>query len=141
MPTEMSPADRVHRCQQVLAHAWMVRTFIKHCDEAEDFPELMEMARSIFDLCRALDGAVATPEAYFRVLRKKLGKFRAAVRQFAHDAPLASMHMNFQQAVLSIEAACTALEELVAGDNASSADETEAGRPDAGAPPEPAGRE
>lgn len=112
MSAELSPAERVQRVQKLLAHAWMVRTFIKHCDEVEDFPELMELARAVFDLCRALENKVETPLEYLRILRKKLSKFRAAVRQFAQDAPLASTHMNFQQAVVSIEAVCEELARL-----------------------------
>ena len=42
----ISPADDVARCQQLLAHAWMVRTFVKHSPEVEEFPELMGIVRS-----------------------------------------------------------------------------------------------
>jgi hypothetical protein len=116
MSAELSPAERVQRGQKLLAHAWMVRTFIKHCDEVEDFPELMEIARAVFDLCRALENKVETPQEYLRILRKKLSKFRAAVRQFAQEAPLASTHMNFQQAVVSIEAVAEELALLASGE-------------------------
>lgn len=116
MSAELSPAERVQRGQKLLAHAWMVRTFIKHCDEVEDFPELMEIARAVFDLCRALENKVDSPQEYLRILRKKLSKFRAAVRQFAQEAPLASTHMNFQQAVVSIEAVAEELALLASGE-------------------------
>lgn len=85
-----------------MAHAWMVRTFVKHSPEAEDFPELMGIARTIFDLSRALETRVADPSGYFRMLGKKLHRLRTAIEQFAVDAPQASTHTNFAQAVISI---------------------------------------
>jgi len=41
----------VDRSQKVMAHAWMIRTFVKHSDEVEDFPELNEMARTFEPRC------------------------------------------------------------------------------------------
>ena len=92
----------VIRCQKILSHGWMVRTFIKHSPEAEDFPELMMLARSVFDLSRALETRIEKPAGYFKMLDKKLGKLKKAVAQFQVDAPLASTHTNFQQAAISI---------------------------------------
>ena len=43
-------SELVDRSQKVFAHAWMVRTFIKHSDEAEDFPEILNIARVVFVL-------------------------------------------------------------------------------------------
>lgn len=55
-PAEMQQLQQlVQRTQNVMAHGWMIRTFIKHCDEVEDFPELNEMARTIFDVFRRGD--------------------------------------------------------------------------------------
>lgn len=102
------------RAQTVMAHAWMVRTFVKHSPEVDDFPELMQIVRTVFDLSRALETSVADPAAYLHMLRKKIGKLRAAALKFSHEAPLASSHTNFQQAVLSINACVAALEELLA---------------------------
>jgi hypothetical protein len=110
--TKMTAAELVERCQQVLAHAWMVRTFVKHSEEAEDFPELMGIARAVFDASRALETRVDDPAAYFKMLGKKIGKLRAASEQFKHDAPLASAHTNFQQAVVSVATCVEDLEDL-----------------------------
>jgi len=93
----------VERCQQVMAHAWMVRTFVKHSDEVEEFPELMGIVRTVFDVSRALETRIDDPPAYLRMLRKKIGKLRAAADRFRSDAPEASSHTNFQQAVISID--------------------------------------
>ena len=106
-------AAAVARCQAILAHAWMVRTFIKHSPEVEDFPELMGIVRAVFDLCRALESRVADPPAYFHQLRKKLSKLRAATEQFASDAPLASDHTNFKQAVISMQTCVQDLGEIL----------------------------
>jgi len=105
-------SEIVERCQQVMAHAWMVRTFIKHSDEIEDFPELMGIVRAVFDTARALETRVDDPGAYLRMLTKKIGKLRAAAEQFQSDAAAASTHTNFQQAVISIDACVAALDEL-----------------------------
>mgnify|MGYP003579268656 CR=1 FL=1 len=106
--------ELVARSQQVFAHAWMVRTFVKHSDEVEEFPELMTVVRTVFDGARALETRVDDPPAYFRMLEKKLGKLRAAAEQFRHDAPLASTHTNFQQAVISIQACVEDWQQLLA---------------------------
>lgn len=97
-----------------MAHAWMVRTFVKHSDEVEDFPELMNLVRAVFDISRALETRVADPAAYLQMLRKKLGKLRAAADQFRVDAPHASTHTNFTQAVTSMDACIDSLADLLA---------------------------
>src|SRR5262245_23704267 len=91
----------VARCQDIMAHAWMVRTFVKHSPEVEDFPELMEIARAVFDTSRALETRVDDPAGYLNMLRKKIGKLRMATEKFRDDAPKASGHTNFKQAVSS----------------------------------------
>lgn len=99
----MTPVEAVDRCQIVFAHAWMVRTFVKHSDVVEDFPELMQIVRTVFDTSRALEPKVTEPLEYLATLRKKIGKLRAAAEQFRVDAPLASDHTNFRQAVISMD--------------------------------------
>ena len=94
--------DIVRRCDEVLAHAWMVRTFIKHGEEIDDYPELMGIVRSVFDISRALETRQADPIGYVRMLNKKVGKLRKAAELFAVDALKASTHTNFQQAVKSM---------------------------------------
>ena len=103
----------VDRCEQVMAHAWMVRTFVKHSDEVEDFPELMGIARTIFDISRALETCRNDPARYLKMLRKKIPKLNRASLAFEKDAPLASTHTNFQQAVCSIKACCEQLQQYL----------------------------
>jgi len=100
----LSLEQAVARCQTIMAHAWMVRTFVKHSPEIEEFPELMDIVRTVFDLSRALETRVADAAGYLHMLKKKIGKLRKAADTFRHDAPLASTHTNFQQSVISIDA-------------------------------------
>lgn len=108
-----STAEVVQRCQQVMANAWMVRTFIKHSEEVEDFPELMGIVRAVFDTSRALETRVDDPAGYLKMLQKKIGKLKSAAKQFEADAKEASTHTNFQQAVISIHFCNQQLEELL----------------------------
>jgi hypothetical protein len=107
-----TPQDIVRRCQVVMAHAWMVRTFVKHSEEVEEFPELMGIARVVFDTSRALEAKLEEPPAYLRMLRKKIGKLRSATEQFRRDAETSSTHTNFRQAVISMEGVIAELESL-----------------------------
>ncbi len=99
--------------QKTMAHAWMVRTFIKHSDEVEDFPELMGIVRTVFDMSRAIENKADDPATYFRFVRKKIGRLRKAVTQFREDAWRSSTHTNFQQAVISIEHATDKMESIL----------------------------
>lgn len=110
---QFPPAESVVLCQTILAHAWMVRTFVKHSPEVEDFPELMEIARTVFDVSRALETKVDDPAGYRRTLARKIGKLRKAAHQFGTDAPLASSHTNFQQAVVSMDGCVLALDAIL----------------------------
>jgi hypothetical protein len=104
----------VNHCEDLMAHAWMVRTFVKHSPEAESFPELMGIARAVFDAARALETRAGDEEGYARMLGKKIGSLRKAAAQFAHDAPMASDHTNFRMAVRSMEACVRGLEAAMA---------------------------
>lgn len=104
----------VDRCQKIMAHAWMIRTFIKHCDEVEDYPDLNEMARTIFDTFRALETKVNDPASYFKVVRKKVGKLKSTAVQYQKDAWHASTHTNFQQSAISALFIAQQLAELLA---------------------------
>jgi hypothetical protein len=114
MLESQTAAEVVQRCQAVMAHAWMVRTFIKHSDEIDDFPALMGIVRGVFDTSRALETRVDDPPGYFKMLRKKIGKLRTAAVKFRADAAEASSHTNFQQAVISMDACVDELEALLA---------------------------
>ncbi len=107
-------SEAVAHCQVVFAHAWMVRTFVKHSETVEEFPELMQIVRTVFDTSRALEPKVDDPAAYLMTLRKKIGKLRAAANQFRADSPAASDHENFRQAVISMDGCVAELERVLA---------------------------
>lgn len=129
----MSPTDIVVCCEQVMAHAWMVRTFVKHSEEAEEFPELMQLARIVFDVARALETRLDDPAGYFRMLRKKIGRLSRAADAFRVEAPEASGHMNFKQAVVSMDACVAELRELLAAGEAALTREKESASNEAAA--------
>jgi hypothetical protein len=109
----LSPSEAVDRCQTIFAHAWMVRTFVKHSETVEDFPELMQIVRTVFDTSRALEPKVNEPAEYLATLRKKISKLRAAADQFRTDAPVASDHTNFRQAVISMDGCIAELDAVI----------------------------
>ena len=100
---EQLQAYVVH-CQEQMAHAWVVRAFLRHSDEIEDFDELTLICRAIFDISRALETRVDDPMGYFKMLNKKLGKYRVAIEEFARHVPEISTHTNFAQSVISMQA-------------------------------------
>ena len=53
----MTPNEAVERLQGVLAHLWMVRTFLKHAEEIQDDEELLDVPRTLFDYVRAAEPA------------------------------------------------------------------------------------
>lgn len=121
----MTPAEAVTRCEQLMSHAWMVRTFVKHSPEVEDFPELMGVVRTVFDMSRALETRVGDPAGYLHMLRKKIGKLRTAAAEFRKDAPIASTHTNFQQAVISLDACVQELEAVLRATTSPAVPDTE----------------
>lgn len=91
----------------------MVRTFVKHSETVEDFPELMQIVRTVFDTSRALESKVGEPIEYLSTLRKKISKLREAAEKFRTDAPVASDHTNFRQAVISMDGCIAELEAIL----------------------------
>ncbi|MCA9044623.1 MAG: amidohydrolase [Planctomycetaceae bacterium] len=105
--------ELVARAQVVVAHAWVVRAFIRHSPEVEDYPELHEIGRAIFDLARALETRVDDARGYFKMLGKKHAKYRTAVNEFCRVAPSISSHTNYAMATISLADTVTELQSLV----------------------------
>jgi hypothetical protein len=112
----MSPADAMERCHPVLAHLWMVRTFLKHADEVQEDEELLDVPRTLFDSIRAVEPARERGDAaeYVRRLRGKLSKLRRVAELFAREHKRVSDHTNFQMAALSLTGGVRQLEEILA---------------------------
>lgn len=111
----MTPEDQMRRIDSLLAHVWMVRTFLKHSEEAEEDEELCEVHRTLYDymhaLGRPLDNADAA--AYLRQARKKLSKLKRATELLAEIQPEISAHLNFQMATSSLQTAVREIDQLL----------------------------
>ncbi len=105
----------MRRIDVLLSHVWMVRTFLKHCDEAEDDEELSEVYRDLYDYMLAVGGALGENDAekYLKLARKKLGKLKAAMARFQEIQPQVSAHTNFKMAAVSLSAAVEEIEKVL----------------------------
>jgi cob(I)alamin adenosyltransferase len=102
----------MRRIDAMLSHVWMVRTFLKHSDEALEEDELRDVQRTLYDVMLALGPAwqAQEPDAYLRQMRKKMGRLRAASEQFTQIQPEISTHTNFQMAAQSLRQAVLEIE-------------------------------
>lgn len=89
---------------QQLSHVWMVRTFLKHSDEAAEDEELAEVHRDLYDFMLALGPSLdnGDHENYLKLANKKFSKLKNALRLFAEIQPEISGHMNFKMALKSL---------------------------------------
>lgn len=97
----------VRRIDALLSHIWVVRTFLKHSEEAEESIPLMEVVRELYDFCLAVGPSLTANDhaGYLHVVRKKLPRIRQAAEQFAAIQPEVSAHTNFKMAVTSLRTA------------------------------------
>jgi hypothetical protein len=113
----VTPEQAVERLNVVLAHAWMVRTFLKHAEEIQDDEEFLDVPRTIFDYIRATEPAAQRGDVkeFLHRIRGKLSKLRRAAEFFAENHKRVSDHTNFQMAALSLTGCVRHIEEIVAG--------------------------
>lgn len=119
----MSPAEAVERLNEVLAHLWMVRTFLKHADEVQDDEELLDVPRTLFDSIRAVEPARERGDTaeYLRRLKGKLPKVRRVAEVFGREYKRVSVHTNFEMAAASLAGCVRRMEEIFAAVDASTA--------------------
>jgi hypothetical protein len=112
----MTPEVAMERLNVVLAHAWMVRTFLKHSEEIQDDAEMLEVHRMIFDYCRAVEPAYSRKDAkeYLHRIKGKLPKLRKQADFFAQEYRRITDHTNFQMAALSLTGCVQRIDEIVA---------------------------
>ena len=112
----MTPAEAVERLQGVLAHLWMVRTFLKHADEIQDDEALLDVPRTLFDYVRATEPAAQRKDTkeYLHRIRGKLPKLRRAAEVLQKEYHRVSAHTNFEMAALSLTACVRQIEEILA---------------------------
>jgi hypothetical protein len=112
----MSPEEAVERLKVVLAHAWMVRTFLKHAEEIQDDEQLLDVPRTIYDYVRATEPAAQRGDAkeFLHRIRGKLSKLRRAAEVLAAEWRRVSTHTNYEMAALSLTGCVRAIEETLA---------------------------
>ncbi|HZT81039.1 MAG TPA: hypothetical protein VFA26_12480 [Gemmataceae bacterium] len=112
----MTPDEAMERINVVLAHAWMVRNFLKHADEVQDDAEMLEVHRMIFDYIRAVEPAYQRKDAkeYLHRVRGKLPKLRRQAEFFDREWRRVSTHTNFEMAARSLTGCVRQIEEIVA---------------------------
>lgn len=112
----MTPADAVARLNTALAHAWMVRTFLKHADEIQASEDMLDVPRTLYDSIRATEPAALRGDTaeFLRRLKGKLPKLRRAADYFAAHFKEFSPHTNFEMASASLLGVVRAMEEIFA---------------------------
>jgi hypothetical protein len=127
----VTPEEAVERINTVLAHAWMVRTFLKHADEIQEDEELLDVPRTVFDYVRMVEPAYQRRDFadYLRRIKGRLPKLRRAADLFAREFRRVSDHTNFQMAALSLTGCVKQIEEILAAMPKPMATETEGERP------------
>ena len=110
----MTPAEAVERLNFLLAHLWMVRTYLKHADEVTEDEQLIEIPRLLYDSIRAVEPAFLAGDhaTYLRRLKGKLPKLRKGAELFAREYKRVSAHTNFEMASLSFTGAVRQMEEV-----------------------------
>jgi len=112
----MTTLEAMKRINLILAHAWMVRTFLKHAEEIQQDEELQEVHRMIFDYVRALEPSFQGQDVkeYLHRARGKLPKLRRVAEFFAREHRRVSDHTNFEMAAASLSACVQQIEEILA---------------------------
>lgn len=112
----MTPDAAMERINRVLAHAWMVRQFLKHADEVQDDEEMLEVHRMIFDYLRAVEPSYQRKDAaeYLHRARGKLSKLRKVAEFFEREYRRVSDHTNFQMAAASLSFCVQQIDEVLA---------------------------
>lgn len=111
----MTPELQMRRIDDLLSHVWMVRTFLKHSDEAQEDDELAEVHRELYDYMLALGGPLNDGDAagYLKQARKKLAKLRKCTELFVQIQPEISQHTNFKMAAQSLSLAVREISETL----------------------------
>jgi tRNA U34 5-carboxymethylaminomethyl modifying GTPase MnmE/TrmE len=111
----MNAEDAMRRIDTLLAHVWMVRTFLKHAPEAETDEDVREVHRELYDYMLALGEPLKNGDAaaYLRQAHKKYARLKRAAELFLHIQPDVSGHMNYQMAAQSLSAAVKEIGEIL----------------------------
>lgn len=110
----MTPAEAVTRLNTVLAHAWMIRTFLKHADEIQADEGMLDVPRTLYDSIRAVEPAFQRGDTadFLRRLKGKLPKLRRVADHFNAHFKEFSPHTNFEMAAASLLGVVKHMEEI-----------------------------
>ena len=113
--TQMTDDERVRAIDQQIPAIWMVRTFLKHADEAEDDEDLRSIVRDLYDFILAVGPVedATDPAMYLKMAKKKWSKLRKATEFYESIQPEVSGHTNFEMAARSLRVAVDAVEMIV----------------------------
>ena len=114
--TEPKPeSEYVREIDELLSHVWMIRAFLKHCEEAEEDDELRDVQRALYDYMLALGGPLRDGDhaKYLKQAKKKLRKLREANELFQEIQPEISSHTNFQMAAVSLKISVKQIGDLI----------------------------
>src|SRR5712692_166669 len=111
----MTPSEAMERLNAILAHAWMVRAFLKHAEEIQDDEEMLDVHRMIFDYMRAFDPCFERRDAkeYLHRARGKLPNLKRVAEFFAREYRRVSDHTNFAMAAASLTGCVREIEEIL----------------------------
>lgn len=113
--TPKTDAEYVEQIDGLLSHVWMIRAFLKHCEEAEEDDELRDVQRTLYDYMLALGGPLRDGDhtKYLKQAKKKLKKLKNANELFQEIQPEISSHTNFQMAAASLKISVKQIAELI----------------------------
>ena len=111
----MAVSEKMDQIDDLLTHVWMVRTFLKHSEEAEEDEDLQKVHRMLYDYTHALGifWEKRDAEGYLDQATRKWHRLRNAKEQFVELQPEISTHMNFQMARRSLETAVLQIGQLL----------------------------
>lgn len=112
----MTPPEAVSRLNTVLAHAWMIRTFLKHADEIQADEGMLDVPRTLYDSIRAVEPAFQRGDYgdFLRRLKGKLPKLRRVAEYFNAHFKEFSPHTNFEMAAASLLGVVKQMDEIFA---------------------------
>jgi hypothetical protein len=110
----MTPEAAMQRINLILAHAWMVRNFLKHADEVREDEEMLDVHRMIYDYTRAVEPSFQRGDAkeYLHRARGKLSKLKKVAEFLQANYERVSTHTNFQMAAMSLTFVVQQIEEV-----------------------------
>lgn len=111
----MTDSECVAAIDDQIAHVWMVRRFLKHCEEAEDDEELQQISRDLYDFMLAVGPhrTAGDQAGFLKQVKKKRRRLRKATDLFVEIQPEVSGHTNFQMAARSLRLAVDNIERIM----------------------------